>query len=178
MKMTKALLLASASVMVLGLGATSAKAFDDVDWEWNKTVTSIENITINVDDSFDITTGSYDIAIKDSDLVETYSSPVWEMQSESLHLAVNKWHKDNLRLGYYDRSYTMYKIFRPVFESYFSDSRVKRYVDHHPYLMYYTPIHEDYRDEMNFSFSHIDSHSSYVFTKKEYFLFFLPLLSQ
>ncbi len=54
MKMTKALLLASASVMVLGFGATSAKAFDDVDWEWNKTVTSIENITINVDDTFDI----------------------------------------------------------------------------------------------------------------------------
>ena len=54
MKMTKALLLASASVMVLGFGATSAKAFDDVDWEWNKVVTSIENITINVDDTFDI----------------------------------------------------------------------------------------------------------------------------
>lgn len=54
MKITKTLLLASASVMVLGFGATSAKAFDDVDWEWNKVVTSVENITINVDDSFDI----------------------------------------------------------------------------------------------------------------------------
>lgn len=54
MKISKTLLLASASVMVLGFGATSAKAFDDVDWEWNKTVTSVENITINVDDTFDI----------------------------------------------------------------------------------------------------------------------------
>ncbi|MCB1682135.1 MAG: hypothetical protein KDI65_09390 [Alphaproteobacteria bacterium] len=54
MKITKTLLLASASVMVLGFGATSAKAFDDVDWEWNKVVTSTENITVNIDDNFDI----------------------------------------------------------------------------------------------------------------------------
>lgn len=54
MKITKTLLLASASVMVLGFGATTAQAFDDVDWEWNKVVTSTENITINVNDTFDI----------------------------------------------------------------------------------------------------------------------------
>ena len=54
MKMTKGLLLASASVMVLGFGATSAKAFDDVDWEWDKTVISTETIDITVVDEFDI----------------------------------------------------------------------------------------------------------------------------
>ncbi len=57
MKTTKkTLLLASAAVMALGLGFSSdAKAFDDVDWEWNKIVTSVENITITVDDEFDLT---------------------------------------------------------------------------------------------------------------------------
>ncbi len=54
MKITKTLLLASASVLVLGFGSTSAQAFDDVDWEWNKTVTSIEDINITVDDNFDL----------------------------------------------------------------------------------------------------------------------------
>ncbi len=54
MKMTKTLL-GSAAVMALSLGYTSdAKAFDDVDWNWNKDVTSVENITIDVADTFDI----------------------------------------------------------------------------------------------------------------------------
>jgi hypothetical protein len=54
MKTTK-LLLGSAAVVALALGYSSdAKAFDDVDWNWNKEVTSVENITINVDDQFDI----------------------------------------------------------------------------------------------------------------------------
>ncbi len=48
-------LLGSAAIMALSLGYVSdAKAFDDVDWNWNKEVTSIENITINVEDTFDI----------------------------------------------------------------------------------------------------------------------------
>lgn len=54
MKMTKSLLLASASIMVLGLGVSSpAQAFDSVDWNWDKQVTNVENITINVNDTFD-----------------------------------------------------------------------------------------------------------------------------
>lgn len=53
MQITKTLL-ASAAVMALSLGySTQAKAFDDVNWDWNKTVTSVENINIDVTDSFD-----------------------------------------------------------------------------------------------------------------------------
>ncbi len=55
MRNTKSLLLASAAVLALGLGFSSdAKAFDDVDWEWNKLVTSVENINIDVNDTFDL----------------------------------------------------------------------------------------------------------------------------
>ena len=55
MILSKKLFLASASVLVLGIGtAPSAQAFDDVNWSWDKQVTSVENITINVDDTFDI----------------------------------------------------------------------------------------------------------------------------
>ena len=49
---SKTMCLASVSVLVLGI--SPAQAFDDVDWKWDKQVTSIENITINVDDTFDI----------------------------------------------------------------------------------------------------------------------------
>jgi len=48
-------LLGSVAFMALSLGyASDAKAFDDVDWNWYKEVTSIENITIDVVDGFDI----------------------------------------------------------------------------------------------------------------------------
>lgn len=54
MRITKTLL-GSAAIMALSLGyASEAKAFDDVNWTWNKDVTSIENITIDVVDEFDI----------------------------------------------------------------------------------------------------------------------------
>ena len=54
MKMTK-LLLGSAALVALTLGSASdAKAFDDVDWTWNKEVTSTETIDIKVLDEFDI----------------------------------------------------------------------------------------------------------------------------
>jgi hypothetical protein len=33
---------------------TSAQAFDDVDWNWNKEVQNLEQITINVNDTFDL----------------------------------------------------------------------------------------------------------------------------
>lgn len=53
MKITKTLL-ASAAVMALSLGSsTQARAFDEVNWDWDKQVTSIENINIDVTDSFD-----------------------------------------------------------------------------------------------------------------------------
>lgn len=55
MKISKKLFLASASVLVLGMGAPStAHAFDDVNWSWDKTVVSTETIDITVVDEFDI----------------------------------------------------------------------------------------------------------------------------
>ncbi len=54
MRNTKTKLLATAAVMALALGTVSkAQAFDGVDWNWDKTVTSVENITITVNDTFD-----------------------------------------------------------------------------------------------------------------------------
>lgn len=54
MQMTKTLL-GSAAVIALSLGyASDARAFDDVNWNWNKDVTSVENITIDVMDEFDL----------------------------------------------------------------------------------------------------------------------------
>ncbi len=54
MTITKTKLLASAAVLALALGTASpAKAFDNVDWNWDKQVTSVENITITVNDTFD-----------------------------------------------------------------------------------------------------------------------------
>lgn len=53
MRMNKPLMLTCASIAVLGLGTSKAQAFDDVDWNWDKNVTSTENITINVNDTFD-----------------------------------------------------------------------------------------------------------------------------
>jgi hypothetical protein len=54
MKVNKLVLLASASIVMLGMGVSSkAQAFDDVDWSWNKDVNQVENININVRDTFD-----------------------------------------------------------------------------------------------------------------------------
>ncbi|MGB4056682.1 MAG: hypothetical protein WBK77_01200 [Alphaproteobacteria bacterium] len=54
MKLSTTKLLASAAVLALSLGTVSqAQAFDNVDWNWDKQVTSVENITINVNDTFD-----------------------------------------------------------------------------------------------------------------------------
>lgn len=54
MKITKKSLLASASLAMFGLAITSpAQAFDKVDWSWNKEVTSVEDINLSVNDTFD-----------------------------------------------------------------------------------------------------------------------------
>ncbi|TVQ81839.1 MAG: hypothetical protein EA357_11580 [Micavibrio sp.] len=54
MKKLNIKLLASASVIALGLGiASPAHAFDSVDWSWNNEVNSAANITVTVDDTFD-----------------------------------------------------------------------------------------------------------------------------
>jgi hypothetical protein len=51
----KKICLVSASLFALGMGATSsAQAFDEVNWNWNKDVTFTENLNINVEDTFDI----------------------------------------------------------------------------------------------------------------------------
>lgn len=53
MKMTRTLLV-SAAFVALSLGtASDAKAFDEVNWEWNKLVTVDENIDIDIVDTFD-----------------------------------------------------------------------------------------------------------------------------
>lgn len=54
MKIFNTKLLASASVIALGLGISSpAHAFDDVNWSWNNEVNSAANLTVTVDDTFD-----------------------------------------------------------------------------------------------------------------------------
>lgn len=53
MRMNKTLMLTCASLAVLGIGTSKANAFDDVDWNWDKNVTSTENITVTVNDTFD-----------------------------------------------------------------------------------------------------------------------------
>lgn len=54
MKINRKTLLAGASFAMLGLGiASPAQAFDDVEWSWNNDVTSVTNMTVNVDDAFD-----------------------------------------------------------------------------------------------------------------------------
>jgi hypothetical protein len=49
-KYGKATLLAGASALALGLAASQAAAFDDVDWEWNTTIN--EKINLYIDPSF------------------------------------------------------------------------------------------------------------------------------
>ncbi len=54
MRINQTKLLATAAVMALALGTVSkVQAFDGVDWNWDKTVTSTENIIITVNDIFD-----------------------------------------------------------------------------------------------------------------------------
>lgn len=54
MRNTTTKLLASAAIMALALGtASQAKAFDGVDWNWNKTITQTEDINITVDSALD-----------------------------------------------------------------------------------------------------------------------------
>jgi len=55
MKLSKKLFLASASVMVLGLGAPStANAFENVEWNWNNDVNSTVDIDIDVANQLDV----------------------------------------------------------------------------------------------------------------------------
>lgn len=55
MKLSKKLFLASASVMVLGLGAPStANAFESVEWNWNNDVNSTVDINVDVDNQLDV----------------------------------------------------------------------------------------------------------------------------
>ena len=55
MKLSKKLFLASASVMVLGLGAPStANAFENVEWNWNNDVNSTVDINVDVEDQLDV----------------------------------------------------------------------------------------------------------------------------
>ena len=55
MKISKTLFLASASVLVLGLGAPStAQAFDNIEWNWNNDVNSSVDVDIDVTDTLDV----------------------------------------------------------------------------------------------------------------------------